>query len=131
MMEPHGYTACTESVTGGEMSTDDQRRIREHVAGRVERDLWGPGEAISWTADRDLVNEFYAVVAFTRLCTDGAQPHHRNAHRATGIRQCVGPGFVDHMARRFGFSEERTKFLLDQHDAALRAFEGQSGAGGA
>ena len=105
------------------------RRVRSHVADQIARHGWGPIEAGRYGLDRDLVAEFYAVIAFTRLCIDGTEPYHQNAHRYTGVRNCVGPEFIDQKARKFGFSEERTRHLVEQHDATVRAFEGLSGEG--
>lgn len=112
--------------------TDDRtemRRVRAHVADQIDRHGWGPLEAGRYGLDRDLVAEFYAVIAFTRLCLDGTEPYHRNAHKATLIKNCVGPEFIGQMARKFGFSEARTAYLLEQHDATVRAFEGLAGQG--
>lgn len=106
------------------------RRIRQHVRDQIERNGWGPVQAAVFGFDRDLVAEFYAVIAFTRLCVDKTEPHHRNAHIATRIRNCVGPEFIDQMSIKFGFSEARTKYLIEQHDETVRAFEGLGGGEG-
>lgn len=115
------------------MTANDETRVRRFIHGKVAHENWSPLDAAAYGADRHIVDEFRASVMFARLCADDPdreRPEHLLAHRCVRVKECVGPGFIDLMARKMGFSEHRAQYLIDQLDAETSVAEGLAGAGG-
>lgn len=111
----------------------ESSRIRSFVKAQIEKQGWGPVEAAVYAYDRDyVVEEFEAVVALTRLCLDDPErrrPEHLRGHIARRVKDCVGEGFIEQMARKFGLSDERAQYIIDHQNAAMRTWEGLQGTG--
>jgi hypothetical protein len=107
--------------------------VREYVAERIEKDNWGPFDAINYAYDRQAVEVFRLAAMLVQLCGDEKARvmwEHKEIHLLAGLPCPIGPTVLADTARSLGIPDHRARYLVDQLDAEWNATQGMIGSGG-
>lgn len=122
------YTSRAAAVADAAAAPDP---IRQFVRERIDRDGWGPFEALAYAKDRDKVSILREAYALSQLCSDPTarqDPLHSRLHAGQRLTACVGPQYVHDTGRALGFSPARIKRICDHMEQESRALEGLVGS---